>query len=309
MICLEIEKQPDNLTFEVAFVAVGYERRGRWVTEKYGISAEHKLGLEFGFLAGGSFGENKAFFESRGFSVVGGLDEIAIRAVAETIVKAARNKELVRVFVDISSMSREMIANVILGVNQSRVRCRVTAAYAPSKFNGQYEASPITLADPIKPSLAGWSAQPERPLGTIFGLGCEPGLALGALQVLEPTKAWVFQPKGIDRNFDATMKAANKHLGEIFDVSPFDYAIMEPAATRARLESLLSAIEGSFRLIIVPFGPKIFAWLSILTAVLRNKDVGVWAFSSKQQGRLVDRSAEGSVVWHTAEVCGTLPGS
>ena len=37
-------------------------------------------------------------------------------------------------------------------------------------------------ASPIKRSLAGWSSQPEKPLGTIFGLGCESGLALGALQ-------------------------------------------------------------------------------------------------------------------------------
>jgi hypothetical protein len=138
------------------------------------------------------------------------------------------------------------------------------------------------------------------PLGAIFGLGCEPDLALGALQLLEPNKAWIFKPKGIDPKFDAAMKAANLHIEDIFDVSNFSYEILKPASARGRLEALLNAIEKSFRLIVVPFGPKIFAWLAISTVVFSGRsNVGVWAFSSKEHASVVDRDAEGQVIWHT----------
>src|SRR5579884_1816068 len=128
----------------------------------------------------------------------------------------------------------------------------VTVAYAPSKFSAPYDPAPIRSANPIKPSLAGWSSRPETPLGAIFGLGCEPGLALGALQMLEPDKAWIFKPEGIDGRFDVAMKRANEHIEEIFDISAFTYDIAAPAFARGRLEALLNAVDRSFRLVIVP---------------------------------------------------------
>lgn len=301
MISSEGDVKPASLQFDVAIVSVGYERRCRWVAEKFMISANCKFGLEFGFLAEGSYDENRHYFENNGYSVVPGLKESVIDLIANSI-SVSPFSEVVKVFIDISSMSREMIANVLLAIQRARsnVAVSITVAYAPSKFLGPYSPAPIRLASPIKPMLAGWSSQPERPLGTIFGLGCEPGLALGALQVLEPSKAWVFKPIGVDKAFDAAMKAANIHIDDIFDVSTFSYEILRPTAARGRLESLLNAVDRSFRLIIVPFGPKIFAWLALATIIFTERTaVGVWAFSSKEHALPVDRVAEGDIVWHS----------
>ena len=103
-----------------------------------------------------------------------------------------------------------MIANVVLGIGRAGqgTAIRVTVGYAPSKFGGGYYSAPIRAANPIKPELAGWSTRPEQPLGAILSLGCEPGLALGALQFLEPDKVWVFPPLGIDPNFDKAREQA-----------------------------------------------------------------------------------------------------
>jgi len=151
--------------------------------------------------------------------------------------------------------------------------------------------------------LAGWSSQPEVPLGVIFGLGCEPGLALGALQLLEPRKAWAFEPKGTDSQYDHAMRNANEDLGQIFDVTSFGYEIVKPSSVRGRLEALINSIAPDFRVIVVPFGPKIFAWCAIFTiAFSRRRTTGVWAFSSKEQAIPVDRDAEGHVVWHNTLV-------
>ncbi|MCS3496348.1 hypothetical protein M2189_004692 [Bradyrhizobium japonicum] len=300
MIDSESDKRPEKLSFDCAIVAVGYERRCRWITSSLSVKARRGLGLEFGFLAEGSYLDNRAYFEQLDFEIVPGLGAQAVDVLTKEIASSLR--ESGTLFVDISSMSREMIANIALAIQAVRgsKALSVTVAYAPSKFSGSYEPAPIRLASPIKPTLAGWSSRPEMPLGTIFGLGCEPGLALGALQMLEPNKAWIFRPKGVDPRFDADMRRANGHIEDIFDVSVFNYDILEPTFARGRLEALLNAVHNSFRLIVVPFGPKVFAWLAISTVIFGGRsDIGVWAFSSKEQGRVVDREAEGSIVWHT----------
>jgi hypothetical protein len=300
MIREETDDPPAVLDFDVVIVAVGYERRCRWVTNAHDVSAKRGLGLEFGFLAEGSYADNRTFFERRSYQIVSGVSETTPNVIAHA-VELATDDEFARVLVDISSMSREMIANVAIGLERARKLrgITLTIAYAPSKFTGPYRPAPIRRASPIKPSLAGWSSQPEQPLGAIFGLGCEPGLALGALQFLEPNNAWIFRPKGIDPDFDAAMMKANEHIGDIFDITDFGYEINKPTITRGRLEALLNAVENNFRVVIVPFGPKIFAWLAISTIVFSNRHtVGVWTFSSKEQAVPVDRDADNQVIWH-----------
>lgn len=302
MIKSEDEAEPVKFDFDVSIVSVGFEQRCRWVTECKDIKAKRGVGLEFGFLADGSYTSNKAFFAQRGFKVINGLGVSAVNTIVEEIRVGCSEKSEVSVFVDISAMSREMIANVVLALKElSRTRAaKVTVAYAPSKYSGPYASAPIRLASPIKPALAGWSAFPELPVGALFGLGCDPGLALGALQFLEPKKAWVFSPKGIDPQFDKALHSANVHIEDIFDVTRFDYNISDPSQARGRLEVLLNAIDRDFRVVVVPFGPKIFAWLAIATVVFTGRsNVGVWAFSSKEQAQLVDRSADGPIIWHT----------
>ena len=299
---LENDDPPEEFMFDVAIVAVGYERRCRWLAEKYDIKATKKLGLEFGFLKEGSYEQNRSYFEPRSYQIIGGITETTTIEIAQAIASMKHDVGPVRLFVDISSMSREMIANVVLGIQRGRsvADIHVTVGYAPSRFSGPYHPAPIRLASPIKPALAGWSSRPERSLGAIFGLGCEPGLALGALQFLEPKKAWIFAPKGIEPEFDTAMWAANKHIGEIFDVTAFVYEIVKPSLARGRFKSLLNAVDGDFKIIAVPFGPKIFAWLSISTVAFTHRAaVGVWAFSSKDSARMVDRDASGIVIWHS----------
>lgn len=305
MITFESDAPPASYVFDVAVVAVGFERRCRWVTEKWGVRAACAIGLEFGFLAEKSYQENKAFFEGRSFNIINGIVGDVPAAIASAVNSAAKGNRPVTVFVDVSSMSREMIANVILGLERSNGAgsIQITISYAPSKYDGPYSSGPIRFASPIKPSLAGWSPRPEQPLGAIFGLGCESGLALGALQVLEPDKTWLFIPKGIDDKFDSDVLVANSHIHDIFDATFFEYEILKPSIARARFEALLNSLDGYFRVIAVPFGPKIFAWTTIATVVFgRKSEVGVWSFSSKEGADPIDREADGDVVWHNLHI-------
>lgn len=301
MIAEENDSAPEVREFDLSIVAVGFERRCRYVVQKRALAAKVGIGLEFGFLAEGSYQSNRAFFAQRGYDFVSGLDTETPDLIERRVREAPRSGAVKSVFVDISSMSRQMIANVIIGLNAvaRHEPLRIAAAYAPSKYSRSGEQAPIRAASPIKPALAGWSATPEKPLAAVFGLGAEQGLALGALQTLEPDKAWLFTPKGIDGRYDAAMLKANEHISDIFDVSQFDYDIVRPCATRGRLVHLLNSIDGYYRIVAVPFGPKIFSWLTLSTVVFdERRDVGVWAFSSKESAKVVDRRAEGPIIWH-----------
>ncbi len=301
MITLEEDGAPTSLSFDVAIVPVGYETRCRWVVERYDIRARIGIGLEFGFLQVGSYADNREFFEHRSWKIISGIASDSPAAIASAVSSAWAESDMLRIFIDISSMSREMIANVALALDIIRRKgaVEVSVAYAPSKFGGPYVAGPIRRDNPIKLNLAGRSSKPELPLAAVFGLGCEPGLALGALQVLGPDKGWVFLPIGLDPKFDEAARKANRHLADIFNIVQFEYMISSPTITRGRFEALLNALDGSFRVIAVPFGPKIFAWLIIATIVFAKRyNIGIWTFSSKESGVVVDREAFGEVVWH-----------
>ena len=193
------------------------------------------------------------------------------------------------------------MANVVISLRECRgqTELSVCVGYAPSRYNAPRTLAPIRSAGPISPEFAGWSTRPELPLAAVFGLGGEPGLALGAMQYLEPDKVWVFAPEGIDQRFDLALERANAHIEEIFDVTRFHYNIAAPVSVRARIDSLIQAMEGEFRVILVPFGPKIFGWICILGAMFQShRRVGVWTFSSLEKERPVDRSAHGPIVWY-----------
>jgi hypothetical protein len=296
---------PASLVFDICIVALGYEKRCSWVYKKCNLSGGTKIALDFGFLTGGSFDDNMRYFESVGFAVHRGIGSQAVKEISDALGSFNWGHHNPTVFVDVSSMSREMIANVLLALDKFRAgrSISICASYAPAKFGTDYMPGPIMVASPIRPEFAGWPSEPERPLGAILGLGCEPGLALGALQILEPMKVWTFSPSGIDEKFDQALSKANEYIPDIFDVTGFTYDLNQPSVARGRFEALLNAVEGDFRLVAIPFGPKLFAWLVMATTLLGGrKDVGVWAFSSKEAGLAADREAAGPVIWHNFTV-------
>ncbi len=301
MINNESNQIPIDFSFDIAMVAVGYEKRCRYIAENFPLEAAHKIGLEFGFLQEGSYETNRKFFLERDWKIISTKGTESFQFLVDILHKQISSRRPLRVFVDISSMSREMMAAIILAIDEVRtkVEIQIVSAYAPALFSSHYDPAPIRVAEPLQASLAGWSSNPEKPLGVVMGLGCEPNLALGALQVLEPNKAWAFSPRGIDPRFDAALDKSNEHIADIFDITKFQYDINNPSLTRGRIEALLNSIDENFRLITIPFGPKIFSWLIFMTIIFGDKrNIGIWSFSSKDHAIVVDRDVHGEVIWH-----------
>jgi hypothetical protein len=110
-------------------------------------------------------------------------------------------------------------------------------------------------------------------------------------------------PIGIDASFDASLLEANEGIEDIFDATRFGYDIAQPSMLRAKFEALLNSVNGDYRTICIPFGPKIFAWACLSTLIFKQRhEIGVWAFSSLEQGHATNRQAKGPIIWHTLHV-------
>lgn len=158
------------------------------------------------------------------------------------------------------------------------------------------EASPIATAGPVIDRFTGWSGEPELPASVIVGVGYEPDKVLGILEFLEPATVWVWVPHGKDERFLQAIMKSNDGLWDY--VSPdrrIEYGVLNPYETFVRLESLCYGLVRRTRPVIVPFGPKIFALLSMLVALHWPDELSVWRVSGEQAETPHDTEAEGTI--------------
>lgn len=282
--------------------AVGYESRSTWLLEQSLIDASSTVGLQFEYNQELHFERACEIYSSAGAQLVTfkGEEDLSILTSKLLGVQDVQNRPA-RVVIDISAMSRHMIASVLLALT----RCcgphgiEITAHYTPATYSPPGPTAPARVAQPIIPELAGWSSRPEAPLGVIVGLGYEGSAAAGALQVLEPSRTWALHPVGFDERFLEAVDEANTDLSVLYDVIRLTYSVSEPAATRALLRRMLSDLRADYRMALIPFGPKIFSWLCMVTALENGfEEVAVWRFSPQELGSAVDHVASGLSVWH-----------
>lgn len=282
--------------------AIGFETRSTWLIEQTSMKPDQIIGLRFHHSEELHFPAALEMYESKHAHVISfpSEDHVATLA-AEFAPICADLPHEVSVVVDISAMSRVMIAATFLALRSALASrsLHLFVHYTPAKFISPPELTGVTIAQPIMRELAGWSSRPDSPVAALVGLGFENGSALGALQFVEPTRAWLFEPDGFDRRFLPEVRKANEHIGSVFEARTLPYRVDRPVETRAMIGSLMRDLCPTHRIIFIPFGPKIFSWLCILSAIEdKSGESSVWRFSAQGQARPVDYEASGFSVWH-----------
>jgi len=166
--------------------------------------------------------------------------------------------------------------------------------YSPAKFSPPKQGfGPVAVSQPIIEEYAGWSMYPDRPPIAIIGLGYEYDRALGVLDYLDVDikRAVLMMPLSPDERYNAEVKKANKMLlSQVDNNQIVGYNVSSPEDSLIRLNAIISGLVRSNRVIVVPFGPKIFCSLSILSSeILQNKDVTIWTVSGGKHEKPVDR--------------------
>ncbi|HEY2446655.1 MAG TPA: hypothetical protein VGI20_13050 [Rhizomicrobium sp.] len=287
----------------VFITALGYESRSRWSAENLRFNARKKIAIRFGYSETAAFPINYETFVSLGFDIVDSSKQRYEQQLIETVLASiGSHDENVRIILDFSVMSRLMLADVVtvLGDLASIRPINVYSMYMPSAYLPPGEPMQLNKAEPVRAEFSGWSAHPDIPLAAFVGLGYEEGLALGAIEFLDPSYIWCFEPKGDDLRYAEKLADANRSVKRSFDATFLEYDLRDPIGLRSRIDELLRNLRGRARVAIIPFGPKLFAWISMLIAMQDSTgDLSVWRFSTHDQNQAVDRQPAGSPIWYS----------
>ncbi len=263
--------------YDVFLSALGFEERCIHAAKEYGSLADRKIAGGFEDRHVLAFRSNQDWLLANGFEVHPSMASLSgsFSAVME------HDDSISSAMIDVSSMTRPMIAEVLRELVRVRSGVRVDFVYSPAQFTSPVGMPPPqTSSQPVSPRLAGWSMPPDLPLAAIIGVGYEYGRALGILEYLEPQSAWLFKPQGVDDSYDAAVDRVNTRLLDLVPLSQqIDYLVANPFNCFERLEALVYGLNGLARPLIAPFGPKLFSLVSMLVAELHFPSVTVWRVS------------------------------
>jgi hypothetical protein len=288
---------------------VGYESRSRYFIETFKCNYGISDALVFQNQQVLAFQQNNKAFSEAGFTLVpisDNLNEVrsAIHLMIQRVEESIKTHgdDIVTVLIDISSMTRQVISLLAFELQlwAQRLGCHISCdfVYSAAKFGELPSLSgPIQYNDPVFNQLAGWSSIPGQGCGIILGVGYEPDLALGVIEELEASAVWIYRPKNDEKAYD---DAIDEHNRGLFETVPprnrVRYSITDPYGLFVSLDQLAGLAKQDYRIIIVPFGPKIFALASVLVALSNYPDVGIWRVSGGPNLEPVDRVANGTVV-------------
>ncbi len=284
--------------FDLFIAALGYEKRA--ITVSQTVFPKIKKGVAIQFIERNvlNFQRNQSWYEQAKFEIVSKAGVGFTARISEIIQTMDAQGNQLEIGIDISSMSRPMIATLVHLLNGEGAKANVTFFYSPAKFVApSQEHSPITISEPVTPDFAGWYSDISKPALAIVGLGYEYDYSYGILEYLEPYDAWAFFPTGEDPQYDHKVWSINRDMINLIGKERiYTYRVDDPYDCFLRLESFLSHASAVGRPILIPFGPKIFALISMVVAVGYLPNISVWRVSGDQSGEPVDRVPNGKIV-------------
>ncbi|GJH14439.1 hypothetical protein CBA19CS11_36395 [Caballeronia novacaledonica] len=294
-----VESVPSE-NIDVFIAACGYEGRAIAASKRFHQVAGRKLAIGFASQRKLEYNANRAWFENAAFDLVEVDDETFRDALNQYLSKLSPDGDVWRVEVDISCFNRFRMAHLVDALRTlPAAEISVTFRYSIAEFTPPAkDTAPTVTVAPVIPQFAGWTTRPDRPPAAIVGLGYEPNKAIGIVDHLEINNAtWAFYPLGPIPEYYQRVLEANRSLLDIIQsdgrCQPYD--LNEPAQLFSEINSLVDMLKPHFNAVLIPFGPKIFALLTLLVATVHD-DVGVWRVSSGSLEEPVNRRASGHVV-------------
>jgi hypothetical protein len=285
---------------ELLIYCVGYEARSAFIASRGRSSA--RIGLIFDSEHVLSFESNLAQAEARHDVLINTFDfdksfSTLVTSEVQKLQQSHGAHASVRVTVDVSSMTRRLMANVLSELYSARQALAISVLYAPAVYlPPPLEGDSFIDFAPIQ-AFEGWTMFPERPLSVVLGLGYEVDQAIGAIEYLDPSGIWAFVPVGSDSRFLKDVKRANEALWPLVDTSyQLQYPTNDPYLLFSELRGLVTSLSRRSRVVIVPGGPKIFSALSFLAKLEIGEEVSVWRASTHEFSEPRDVMAAGEVV-------------
>nr|WP_300047171.1 hypothetical protein [uncultured Nocardioides sp.] len=246
---------------------------------------------------GGSYDENLATYSAAGWQVAPAAEWAEALGRLDPVADGGQR----RVLIDISSMPRTVLADIVERLSVYEVPLLTTFVYAPGVFEHSVRAAgrtEVLTAGPISPFFAGELRPTSVPIGLIVGLGLEQHRAVGVMELLEPANTWIFTTYSGDQRFRDAAERVHRRLLEVFDpASVFEYDLRSIGDTFSALESLTFSAGLRYRLIMAPSGPKVFALACLLVAAGRSAArPAVWRVGGADPSEAYDVAEAGDLV-------------
>jgi hypothetical protein len=294
--------------FDVFINSIGYEKRAAALVKADRVIAGRFISLSFEENEVLSFAENKKVMERVSALIVTDASEFFrtnFRSFIFDIYQAAGRS--VSVGIDVSSMNRTMAALAL----SAMFACKefideFEILYVPAKFSEPtLTFTPIDQVGAVTPELSGFDSEPALPVALILGLGYEYGTAVGLINQLEPHFTLCLRATGGDEKYDDAVRAANLQ----FDFNPYnveisEYELFDLKAAYDHIENIVYSLVTSYRVVMVPMGPKILAALLVLISLKYFGKVAVWRVARPGQAAEVtpDKSYVGAHVKTTGAI-------
>ncbi|WP_206646013.1 hypothetical protein [Pseudoalteromonas phenolica] len=218
----------------------------------------------------------------------------------ENIEIKSSNDDTTKIGIDISLIDRKTLAGLFSTLAkvalkyQFEIRIIYTLAeYTPPSG----ESHPNNNVKPVSNFFSGWSSRPGLPILSIVGLGYERDKAIGAVEFLESSEAFLYLPKSNEQRYYSDVMKGNKRLIECYpDNHQFAYDLESPTQTILSLDAVINAYKNKFKIVLLPFGPKLFYALSLIISV-HHPEISVWHVSGEQDDTdsTQDRSVSGLI--------------
>lgn len=206
---------------------------------------------------------------------------------AESLLNKFENTEEqgeLKIAVDISLIDRKTLANVFSLIAKLAIQrtCSVDVIYTLAVYSppsGELESN--NSVKPVSSFFSGWSTRPGLPIMTVVGLGYERDKAIGAIEYLESSRTYLYIPKSQeDRYYQDVITENNDLLDSINERDLISYKVESPSEAIYSLDSLITAYKNRYKVVLFPFGPKIFYALS-LVASIPHPEASVWYVSGE----------------------------
>ncbi|TCK61335.1 hypothetical protein EDF27_3047 [Curtobacterium sp. PhB136] len=289
---------PATGRYAALIAACGYETRSSYVAR----AMKQRFGMVYAYAYAGPessrYLENVSYFDEHAvLRRPSSADDFA--SVLERDIRFVLSSSGTQaIAIDVSSFDRDRLSRIVrvLDVVGSERELRVDFLYSAASFDSHSSASDETVMvnGPLD-SFEGWASDPSAPVACVIGLGFENVLALAALETLEPSKTIAFVARSDDERFQDRVVHDNNQLMRSGELAVVDYDLMRPFDIVHKVESVVHSLVSSYRVALVPLGPKLFALACLLTAQAYGDQVTIWRVSADEGRDPVDREPTGRV--------------
>jgi len=293
MTLLFLHVDPED-KFDLILAICGYESRSSYILEAKSADGVEKVAVGYGAAEQLAFAENRERFEKSGYRV-DIVREADYETYIESLVRSVRGANLspIKVLLDISCFTRLRLAQTIealfeAGPFELEVFYSLASFEAPALQDPQNE-----FLCPVTEYLSGWTGEEDKAVVLVSGLGYEQTMALGIMEHIDPYDLWLFSPESPIVEYDeAVYKSNSLLLSTVSKSNVLGYPVMHGDVLSAKILSLVDSLRREYRCILMPLGPKIFAFACILVGCI-YRDVSVWRASAGVHFLPKDRKASG----------------